>query len=159
MHLLARHVEVERAERDVLADRRHEELVVGILEDEPDRARADRATSPSPTRMPATSSSPSPVSSPLRCSISVVLPAPFGPEHGDALAVRDVEVDAVEPDDAVRVAEAHAVRVDRAAHPATTRSGISVSAKVARNAVSARRKASTASRGIAPAYPRASIAR
>ena len=61
----------------------------------PTRARSSR-TSSRPTSMPATSSSPEPGSSPFRWSISVVLPAPFGPEHGDALAVPDVQVDAVE---------------------------------------------------------------
>ena len=38
----SREAEVERAERDVLAHGRHEQLVVGILEDEPD-ARAQLA--------------------------------------------------------------------------------------------------------------------
>ena len=36
-HLVVRHAEVERTEGDVLGDGRHEQLVVGILEDEPDR--------------------------------------------------------------------------------------------------------------------------
>ena len=47
-HLVAREAEVQRAERDVLAHGGHEELVVGVLEDEPDpraqlaqRRRAD----------------------------------------------------------------------------------------------------------------------
>ena len=50
----------------------------GSWKTSPTRARRSR-TSSWPTRRPATSSSPSPVSSALRWSISVVLPAPLGP--------------------------------------------------------------------------------
>ena len=55
-----------------------------------------------------------------------------GAEHRDALAVAHGEVDAVEPGDAVRVAEAQAAGLDRAAH-AITRSGTSVATSAARN--------------------------
>ena len=60
----------------------------GSWKTSPTRARSAGSVS-GPTGSPATSSSPAPRSSPLRWSISVVLPAPFGPEHGDALAVVD----------------------------------------------------------------------
>ena len=42
-------------------------------------------------------------------------------EHGDALAVADVQVEPVEPGDAVRVAEGQAGGVDGAAHAARIR--------------------------------------
>ena len=75
-------------------DRRHEQLVVGILEDEPD-ARAQLAQRLAPDLEPGDlEPARRRVSSPLRCSMSVVLPAPFGPEQRDALAVVDVQVDA-----------------------------------------------------------------
>ncbi len=153
--------EVERAEGDVLGDRRHEELVVGILEDEPDRARAARAASP-PTLEARDLELALAAQQPVEVEHQRRLAGAVRPEHRDALAVGHVQVDAVERHHAVRVAEAQPARVDRAAHAATsasTRSGSSVSASAARNATSARRNASTASRGIAPAYPRASIAR
>ena len=74
------HAEVGRPERDVLADGRHEQLVVGVLEDDadpaPDLARGSpcrpAARRPRPCPAPA-------VRMPLRCSTSVVLPAPLGP--------------------------------------------------------------------------------
>ena len=131
-------------------DGRHEELVVRVLEDEPDRgaqlahvALADADAGHLELALAGQQA--------VEVQHQRRLAGAVGPEHRDPLAVRDVQVDAVEPDDAVRVAEAQAAGVDGAAHAATTRSGISVSTSAARNTVSARRKASTASRGIAPA--------
>ncbi len=159
-HRIAFEAEVERAKGDVLGDRRHEELVIGILEDEPDR-RAQRAhvaahVQARDLELPLAAQQPVEVEHQRRLASAV------RPEHRDALAVGDMQIDAVEPHHAVRVAEAQLARVDRAAHAATsasTRSGSRVSASAARNTTSARRKASTASRGIVPAYPRASIAK
>ena len=160
-HRVALEPEVERPERDVLGDGRHEELVVGVLEDEADR-RAQVANvvladgQARDLQLALTGQQPVEVEHQRRLAGAV------GPQHGDALAVRDVQVHAVEARHAIRVPEAQPACVDRAAHAATsasTRSGTSVSTRTATKATSARRNVSTASRGIAPAYPRASIAR
>ena len=94
------HAQVQRAERHVLDDRRAEELVVGVLEQQADPAadlgrvpRVDlQAVDPDAgprRRAPAPSSSAPwactrtgpalPGRRPLRCSRSVLLPAPLGP--------------------------------------------------------------------------------
>ena len=81
--------EVRRPERDVVADGRHEQLVVGILEHDAD-APADLGQVGLLDGQAADGDACPGVAAliPLSASTSVVLPAPFGPEHGDPLAAR-----------------------------------------------------------------------
>ena len=79
VHLVGRQAHVERPEGDVIEHRRAEQLVVGVLEDEA-HLGADAADRRRSTAMPATSTDPCAGRSvPLSWSISVLLPAPFGP--------------------------------------------------------------------------------
>ena len=87
------------------------------------------------------------------------LARPVGAEDRDALAVGDMEVDAVEADHAVRVRVAQPGGVDGAAHAATIRTESRSVPKAARKSASARRKTRTSNRGIVCRQPRASIAR
>ena len=112
--LARRDAHVERPERDVLEHGRAEELVVGVLEDEPDLAPG--SAGPSSGRRRCRRSGPSPwVGSwmPLRWSISVLLPAPFGPTSATFSPARDREVDAAQRLEAVRVAEVEVLDLDR----------------------------------------------
>ena len=106
--------EVGRAERDVLADRRHEQLVVRVLEDDADPA-ADlaqvRRRRPA-ARPPSTSPCP-PRRMPLRCRTRVVLPAPFGPSRATRSPRSTREVDAEQRLVAVGVGEGEAAHDQR----------------------------------------------
>ncbi len=85
----ARQAEVQRPERDVLAHGRHEQLVVGVLEHEPD-ARAQLAHVAAPdvdARRPR--ARPRRVSSAVEVEHQRRLAGAVGPEHRDALAVAD----------------------------------------------------------------------
>ena len=94
VELLAADPEVRGAEGDVVAHGRHEQLVVGVLEHDADAA-ADLLQVLLLDRQPADADRAGCAGwMPLRCSTSVVLPAPFGPEEGDALPAGDRQVDA-----------------------------------------------------------------
>ena len=100
--LVARAAEVERAEGDVLAHGRHEELVVGVLEDEARRGRAGRARRRRRRAGRRPRARPRPVSRPLRWSISVVLPAPLGPRTATRSPCATCRSTPSSADDAVR---------------------------------------------------------
>ncbi len=153
--------EVERPEGDVVAHRRHEELVVGILEDEADAG-------PQRLDVPVADVDPGHLEASLAAQEAVEvehqgrLAGAVGSQHGDALPVGDVHVHAVERRLPVRVAVAQAARVDRAAHAATsaaTRTATSTATSATGAATSTVRSRSGRRTGIVPLYPRASIAR
>ena len=93
--LVALEAHVERAERHVLLDGGHEELVVGVLEHEARRARRSSASVVGPTRRPPPRARRCRAVRPFRWSISVVLPAPFGPSSATRSPWLDVQVHAV----------------------------------------------------------------
>ena len=101
----ADHPEVARSERDLALDRPLEQLLVRVLEDEPDGRRevrhgsAGRRSSPSSRTRPAAGRS-----SPLRCLTRVVLPEPFWPRMATASPGSMVSDDAADGLDAARVA-------------------------------------------------------
>ena len=106
VEVVAAQAEVGRAERHVVADRRHEQLVVGVLEDDADAAADLRQVPALVDRQPA-DGAPIPAwgrRMPLRCSTRVVLPAPFGPSRPPARP-RHVEVHAEQGLRAVRIGE------------------------------------------------------
>ena len=78
-------------------DRRHEQLVVGVLEDDPDPA-ADLPQARGRHRQPADAHACRRRRGrmPLRCSTSVVLPAPFGPSSATRSPRFDAQVDPVQ---------------------------------------------------------------
>ena len=84
----------------------------------PTRARRSR-TSSWPTRSPATSSSPLPGQQRVEVQHQRRLAGAVGAEHGDALAVGDVQVEPVEAGHPVGVGEAQVAGVDGAAHMRT----------------------------------------
>ena len=90
---------------------------------------------------------------PLRWSISVVLPAPFGPEHRDALAVarRAGRRRRARRRRSGSGSAARARRSRSSCRDHRGRAAAGARGERARNAASARAKASTRSRGIAPA--------
>ena len=113
--------EVGRAEGDVVAHRGHEELVVGVLEDDADAAPHLLQVLPwrPAARRPRTEPAPA-----LEDAVEVQnergLAGPVGPEQGDPLATVDVQVDAVERLVAVGVGVGQALDVeDRGAHRCT----------------------------------------
>ena len=131
---------VQRSERDVLAHRRHEQLVIRVLEDQadvsadlPQRPRADRDACDLDFALAQQEA--------VEAQHQGRLAGAVRAEHGDPLAVRHVQLDAVQRQVAVGVAVADAARVDGAAH-AITRSGSSTSAMAATKAASALRKVS-----------------
>ena len=78
--LLGRHAHVDRPEGDVLEHGRAEQLVVGVLEDEPDLGPDALDRRPVDERRRRSGRVPWVGAwMPLRWSISVLLPAPFGP--------------------------------------------------------------------------------
>ena len=150
--------QVERAERDVLADRRHEQLVVGVLEDQ-----ADAGAQVTDVVVADAQAGDLELAAAGQQRVEVQhqrrLAGAVGAEHGDALAVCHVQVEAVEARDAVRVAEPQAGGVDRAAHAARIRVVSRVVASAPRKSASVRVKASVSRRGMFWLQPRASIAR
>jgi hypothetical protein len=151
--LLRRRAEVERAERDVLAHGRHEQLVVGVLEHEPD-ARPQLAGIAAPDVDPGHGQLTLAGQQTVEVQHQRGLAGAVRPEHRDTLAVAHAEVEPVEPGNAVGVAEAEPAGCDRAAHHITsiiTRSGTSAAARAVRNSTSARANASARRRGAAPA--------
>ena len=95
--------QVERAEGDVLADGRHEQLVVRILEDEPD-ARTQLAERPVLDREAGDLELAFAGEQAVEVQDERRLAGAVRAEQGDALAVLDVEVDPGERRVAVRVA-------------------------------------------------------
>ena len=87
----------------------------GSWKTSPTRDRSSRMSSP-PTRSPATSSSPAPVSRPLRWSISVVLPAPLGPRIATRSPWATCRSRPASPQTPFGIGEAQAADVDGAAH-------------------------------------------
>jgi hypothetical protein len=143
--------EVEGAEGDVLGDGRHEELVVGVLEHEPDRrsqlAQVIADLQAGHLELPL------PAQQPVEMEHQRRLAGAVRAEDGDALAVGHVQVEPVEPEHAVRIAVPQPAGVDGAAHAASsaiTRTGTSTTTRALTNATSARPNASRASRGIVP---------
>ena len=159
LDLLARAAAVERAERDVLADGRHEQLVVGVLEDEPD-AGAQVADVVVADAQAGDLELALALQQRVELEHQRRLAGAVGAEDGDALAVGDVQVDAVEAGDAVRVGEPQAAGVDRAAHAAITRTEQQRRARARRGRRRPRAcSVRTFRRGIVCVQPRASIAR
>ncbi len=142
---------VERPERDVLRDGRHEQLVVGVLEDEPD-ARAQLVHVVAAHLESRHLEAPLPHEQPVEVEHERRLARPVRAEQRDALAVPDVEVDAAQRVVPARVAVREPAGVDGAAHGSApiTRSGTTASTTAATNATSARPSDSGASCGIAP---------
>ena len=143
---------VERAEGHVLRDGRHEELVVGVLEDEAD-ARAQlgqRVALHLRARPPR--ARPCPSAGPLRCSMKRGLAGAVGPEHGDALAVLDVQVDAAQRragrSGSGRSSPEAWIAQLMPATPAATRSGTRATSTRPTKTTSARPKTSGASCGM-----------
>ena len=143
---------VERAEGDVFVHGGHEELVVGVLEDQPD-AGADVV------QRVAGDGEPGDLEHALagHQAVEVVheggLAGPVGAEQRDALAVLDVQVDAAQrlaarpgsgrPARAAWIAQRHAA-------PPITRRGTTARHTAATKATSARPSDSGASCGMAP---------
>ena len=144
--LVPRQAEIQRAEGDVLTDGGHEQLVVRVLEHEPDRGAqlADVADAGHVERAVTGQQA-------VQVQHQRRLAGAVGSEHGDPLALRHRQIDAVEPDDSVRVAVPQSAGDDHDATSASTRSGTSVSTSALRNTASVRRNASTDRRGIVPA--------
>ena len=127
--------EVGRPERHVVADRRHEELVVGVLEHEPDPA-ADLAEGGLGHRDPADEHLAHGVGAGGLAEDAVEvqeqrgLAGPVGPEHREALAAGHGQVHAEQRLVPVRVGEGDLAQLERrgavgrlgghGAHPATT---------------------------------------
>ena len=95
VQLGALEAQVGGAERYVVGDRRHEQLVVGVLEHQADPAADLRPRCRLPTRSPATSTLPV---AGLEDAVEVQhqrgLAGPVRPEQRDPLAARDGQVDA-----------------------------------------------------------------
>ena len=115
LDLFAREPEVERAEGDVLAHGRHEQLVVGVLEDQAD-AGAQVLGVVLADDQAGDLEAPAPLQQRVEVEHQRRLAGAVGTEDGDALAVGDVEVDACQAGDAVGVVEAQVGGVDGAAH-------------------------------------------
>ena len=155
----AREAEVERPERDVLADGRHEELVVGVLEDEPDAgaqvahvvgADAQPGDLEPARRRRAARSGAASASSCRRRWGRARRRARRGPRGGRRRRGRRRRSGSVK-----RRSRAWIAQLMR------RRSGLEQEsvARAPRKSASARRKASTSRRGIAWFKPRATIAR
>ena len=161
LDLLAREILVQRTERHVLPHGGHEELVIGILEDEADprtqfRERPVADLESRDLQLAAASRKAVQVQHQRRLAGAV------RPEDRHPLTVLHVQVHAAEGGLAVRVAVAQPDGADGAAHvatPAARRSGTSRPSTASTKAASARPKASGTRRRIRPSYPRASIAR
>ena len=115
VELVAAQAEVRRSERDVVADRGHEQLVVGILEHDAHPA-ADLlqvllhdGQAADAHRRPACAAC-----TPFRCSTSVVLPGAVRAEQRHPLTAPDREVDAEQRLGAVRVGERQVRSTSRA---------------------------------------------
>ena len=124
--LVLRQAELERAEGDVVEDRRAEQLDVGVLEDEPDLAveaeRVLRRRRPRRRRGRAPASCPrSGAMIPSRSLSSVDLPEPLAPEQRDPLAALDAQVDPVERDLPAAVQVADAVELEDGSRSARRR--------------------------------------
>ena len=145
-----RFAHVERPESDVFPDCRHEELVVGILEDEPDTwaQSAQRAVVDlQACDLEAALASEEAVQVVNECR----LPGAVRAKHGDALAVVDCEGHTPQRLAPVGVAVAHVASVDQTGHGMVTRrSGNRQAAIAATNAASTTRKRSVSSAGIDP---------
>jgi hypothetical protein len=141
-----RQAQVQRTERDVLAHRGHEELVVRVLEHQPD-APAQLAhvvatdAQPRDVELAATGQQPVEVEHERGFARAV------GPEQRDPLVLRDLEVDAAQRPVPVGVRERQPARGD---HAIATRSGINARSTRATNARSADASRSGVSSGIRP---------
>jgi len=97
LHHRRRQAELERAEGDVVEDRRAEELHVGILEDEPDLAVEAEGVLPVGNRRHVAAESRHPArrrgGDPVEQLQERRLPAPVGAQEHDLLAPADLEVD------------------------------------------------------------------
>ncbi len=142
---------VERPERDVLGDGRHEQLVVGVLEDQSD-ARAQLVHVVAAHLESRHFEAPLPLDQPVEVEHQRRLARAVRAEQRDALAVPDVEVDTAQRLVAARVPVRQPAGVDGAAHASApiTRSGTTASTTATTNATSARPSDSGASCGIAP---------
>ena len=111
--------ELLRPERHVLVHRRAEELVVGVLKEQPDLPpdrvqvlRRHRRAPHEHRRLPIDISG----SSPFRCSSSVLLPAPFGPINPTHSPVRHAKTHPAQRLRPVAVAVVQVAHFDLAAH-------------------------------------------
>jgi hypothetical protein len=165
--LVAAHTEVRGAERDVLGDRRHEQLIVGILEHQP-HAPADLAKALAAHR------SPGDLDGARRRGQHTVemqhqrgLTRAVRPEDRHSLTGGDIEIDAAEGDMAIRIGVVEAVDLDRRAHRATHAEAATTTAAPAGSSVNTHCRAEagaalpapTASCGTLPSNPRDNIAK
>ncbi len=162
VELVAGDSEVGRTERHVLAHRGHEELVVGVLEDDP-HSPTDLAE----VRLGHGQAADADVAL-LGCVDAVEVQDQGGlagtirTEHGDALAIGDDEIHAVECRVPVGIGEGDVAEMNcRGAHGAIQAHTAMVVAATAgsRHANHRAGASSSASDGIEPLYPRDSIAR
>ena len=162
IEFVAGDAEVGRTERHVGADRGHEQLIVGVLEDDAD-APADLA------EVRLGHGQPADVDSAALGSVDAVevqdqggLAGAIRAEYGNAFATVDREVDAVERDMPVGIREGDVGEVNcRCTHRAVqAHRASSVAANAGSRQVNHRAGSSSpAKEGIEPVYPRDSIAR
>ena len=120
LELVALEAEVGRAEAHVLADRAHEQLVVGVLEHDADPA-PDLGDVVLGDRQPADGDAPGAGDEDaVEVQHQRGLAGAVGAEQGDALALVDVEVDAEQRLVAVGVGEREAVDVEDRSHGLVT---------------------------------------
>ena len=96
LSLLPREAHVERTERDVLADRRHEELVVGILEDDSDGATNLIKGLLGNRQVPDAHFTLSGPQEPVQLQQKGRFPGAIGSDQGDRFTMGDSEADPVQ---------------------------------------------------------------
>ncbi len=159
--------EVGRTERHVVADGRHEQLVVGVLEDDPDaapdlreRVLADRHTGHLDGAAPGARVAPE---NAVEVQDEGGFARAVGAKQRHPLATMDVQVRPVEGAGAVRVDVVEALDVEHGGrHRVSTAAPIPTAAIVGRAAATTRsptRSGAASRTGSEPAYPRESIAR
>ena len=151
-HLVARKPHVERAEGHVLLDRGHEQLVVGVLEHEA-HPQAQLGQGVRPHLETGHLERSGSRHQPVQVKHQRGLAGAVGAQHGHALAMHHVQLDAAEPGLAVGVAVGEPRGMYRAAHasaPAATRSGTMARSTSTTKIASARRSTSGVSCGIWP---------
>src|SRR4029079_359822 len=110
--LVLGHAHVQWAERDVLEDGRAEQLIVGILEDEPD-PRPDPLDRPAVDDLVADPDRPmAGLVDPGQVEKERALPGAVGPDEGDLLSGPQREIDALERLEAVGIAVVEVLDLD-----------------------------------------------